>query len=128
MEGTQEYNGGITVELKDTEEMEESKITQRTFDVSMEQVMVATCACARSRLCDTLRMRNTSAIVFISFTPAIIDIQGDSFVSVIQFHLHGWPKEGVPSSPEMMLELVRVSRQHWRETGFNLITVHTATK
>ena len=46
MDGTQEYDGGITVELKDTQEFGESKITKRTFDVSMEQVMVANYACA----------------------------------------------------------------------------------
>lgn len=54
-------------------------------------------------------------------------MQSDSSMSVTQFHLHGWPKKGVPSSPQMMLELVQHSRQHWRETGFNLIAVHTAT-
>ena len=46
MDGTQEYDGGITVELKDTQEFGESKITKRIFDVSMEQVMVANYACA----------------------------------------------------------------------------------
>lgn len=55
-------------------------------------------------------------------------LQSDSFVSVSQFHLHGWPREGVPPSASMMLELVEQSRKHWRETGFNLIAVHTATE
>ena len=45
MDGRQEYDGGITVELKDTQEFAESKITKRVFDVSMEQVMVDTYAC-----------------------------------------------------------------------------------
>lgn len=59
MEGTQEYDGGITVELKETQEFGESKITKRTFDVSMEQVMVANCACAIAEhiIASCLRMR-----------------------------------------------------------------------
>ena len=35
-----EYEGGITVELKDTEEIVEAKITKRVFHVAMEQVKV----------------------------------------------------------------------------------------
>ena len=115
------------MELKETQEFGESKITKRTFDVSMEQVMV-----------DNLRMRDrrtrhryllyACAVWQLYCFTLALTLQGDSFVSVVQFHLHGWPKEGVPSSPDMMLDLVHLSRQHWRETGFNLITVHTATK
>ena len=40
LEGMHEYDGGITVELKDTQEIEESKITKRTFHIAIEQVMV----------------------------------------------------------------------------------------
>ena len=54
MDGTQEYDGGITVELKDTQEFGESKITKRTFEVSMEQVMVANYACAIAAPADLL--------------------------------------------------------------------------
>jgi hypothetical protein len=42
---TEKYDGGIAVELKDTLEFGESKITKRIFDVSMEQVMVDISAC-----------------------------------------------------------------------------------
>ena len=40
VEGMHEYEGGITVNLKDTQEFEETKLTKRTFHVSMAQVMV----------------------------------------------------------------------------------------
>ena len=50
MEGMHEYDGGITVELKDTEEVEEAKITKRVFHVSMEQVKIVNAASAQSSL------------------------------------------------------------------------------
>ena len=108
------------MELKDTEEVEEAKITKRVFYVSMEQVKVVNAASAQLPL--------GIGRQFIGLHLTLFFPQSDSFVSVALFHLHGWPKEGVPSSAQMMLELVEKSRLHWRETGFNLIAVHTATE
>ena len=125
-----EYEGGVTVQIRETEEIEEAKITKRIFHVSMEQVMVVT------RPHNILWYWSSILLVTYVHIPVMVvnvgfychTLQSESFVSVAQFHLHGWPKEGVPPSPQMMIELVERSRQHWRETGFNLIAVHTATE
>ena len=125
-----EYEGGVTVQIRETEEIEEAKITKRIFHVSMEQVMVVTrphniCGIGRRSYSSHTYMSGNGRQLWFLYCHTL---QSESFVSVAQFHLHGWPKEGVPPSPQMMIELVERSRQHWRETGFNLIAVHTATE
>ncbi len=47
--------------------------------------------------------------------------------SVKMYHLVGWPKEGVPDSGIPMLQIIQKSREHWKNTGFNSILLHTAT-
>ena len=43
-----------------------------------------------------------------------------------QFHLDSWPVSGAPTETTPTLEMIEQSRVHWRDTGFNLILVHTA--
>ncbi len=51
-----------------------------------------------------------------------VPMQEETYVRML--HLEGW---SVEASSNFMLEVIDRSRQHWRETGFNPIVVHTAT-